>query len=59
MMVEVTIVIPSLVRADLYALLLCGEDSKYGRKVYDDYFEVFCVLLAKYGKSSPLASGNF
>jgi hypothetical protein len=48
-----------LARADLYALLLCGEDSEYGRKVYDDYFEVFCVLLAKYGKSSPLASGNF
>jgi hypothetical protein len=38
--VEAIIVIPSLVRADLYALLPFSEDSEYGHKAYIDYIEV-------------------
>jgi hypothetical protein len=45
--------------AGLYALLQCGEDSKYGHKVYDGSFEVFRTLLAEDGESSPPASQNF
>jgi hypothetical protein len=62
MVVETIVVIPSLpslARADLYALLQCGEDSEYGRKAYGGYIEVFWALLAKDGESSPPASGNF
>jgi hypothetical protein len=43
----------------LYALLQCGEDSEYGRKAYDGYFEVFRVLLVEDSESSPPASENF
>jgi hypothetical protein len=43
----------------LYALLQCGEDSKYKRKTYDGYFEVFYALLVKDEKSSSPTSGNF
>jgi hypothetical protein len=57
--VEAVIVVPSPVRAGLYALLQCGKDSEYRRKAYVRYFEVFHVLLAEDGESSPLASGNF
>jgi glucosinolate gamma-glutamyl hydrolase len=43
----------------LYALLQYGEDSEYGRKAYNGYFEVFRMLLVKDGESSLPASGNF
>jgi hypothetical protein len=49
----------SLVHDGLYALLQCGEDSEYGRKAYDGYFEVFRVLLVEDSESSPPASENF
>jgi hypothetical protein len=45
--------------ADLYALLQCSEDSEYGCKAYNGYFEVFHALLAEDGDSSLLACGNF
>jgi hypothetical protein len=57
--VEAVIIVPSPVRAGLYALLQCGKDFEYGRKAYVRYFEVFHVLLAEDGESSLLASGNF
>jgi glucosinolate gamma-glutamyl hydrolase len=43
----------------LYALLQCGDDSKYRRKAYNGYFAVFRALLVEDGDSSPSASGNF
>jgi hypothetical protein len=57
--VETIVVILSLTCAGLYTLLQCVEDSDYGCKLYGRYFEVFHVLLAKDGESSPAASGNF
>jgi hypothetical protein len=39
--VEAIVIVPSLVRADLYALLQCSEDFEYGRKAYGGYIEVF------------------
>jgi hypothetical protein len=53
------IIVPSSAHADLYTLLQCGEDSKYGRKAYGGYIEVFWSLLTEDGESSPPASGNF
>jgi glucosinolate gamma-glutamyl hydrolase len=53
---EVIVVIPSSVRADLYALLQCREDSEYMRKTYDNYIEVFRALMVEDG---PPASRNF
>jgi hypothetical protein len=50
-MVETIVVIPSPARADLYALLQCGKDSKYGRKTYGGYIEVFQALLVEDGES--------
>jgi hypothetical protein len=49
-MVETIVVIPSPARADLYALLQCGKDSKYGRKTYGGYIEVFQALLVEDGE---------
>jgi hypothetical protein len=57
--VEAIIVVPSLARADLYALLQCGEDSEYWCKAYGGYIEVFWMLVAEDDESSPSASGNF
>jgi hypothetical protein len=57
--VEAIVVVPSLARADLYALLQCGEDFEYGRKAYSGYIEVFWVLVVDVGEASPLASGDF
>jgi glucosinolate gamma-glutamyl hydrolase len=57
--VEAVVIILSSMRAGLYALLQCVEDSEYGCKAYGHYFEVFHVLLAKDGESSLPASGNF
>jgi hypothetical protein len=54
--VEAIVVILSPTHADLYALLQCSEDSKYGRKTYYGYIEVF---WAEDSESSPSASGNF
>jgi hypothetical protein len=53
------IVTPSLARADLYALLQCGEDSEYRRKVYGGYIEVSWAVVVVDGESSPSTSGNF
>jgi hypothetical protein len=39
--VEAIVVVPSPTRANLYALLQCGEDSEYRRKAYGGYIEVF------------------
>jgi hypothetical protein len=55
----VVVVVLSSTRAGLYVLLQCVEDSEYGCKTYDRYFEVFHVLLAKDGESSPTVSENF
>jgi hypothetical protein len=69
--VEAVVVILSSVRFSLYALLQCSKDSEYGCKEYDCHFEVeidlsggedfevFHVLLAEDGESSPPSSGNF
>jgi hypothetical protein len=57
--VEAIVVIPSLERANLYALLQCDEDFEYGCKTYGGYIEVLRTLLVKDGESSPPASGNF
>jgi hypothetical protein len=57
--VEAIIVVPSLARADLYALLQCDENSEYWCKVYGGCIEVFWMLVAEDDKSSPSASGNF
>jgi hypothetical protein len=54
--VEAIIVVPSLTRADLYALLQCGKDSEYGHKAYGGYIKMF---WAEDGESSPSTSGNF
>jgi hypothetical protein len=39
--VEVIVIIPPPTCADLYVLLQRGENSKYGRKTYGGYIEVF------------------
>jgi hypothetical protein len=39
--VEAIVVVLSPMRADLYALLQCSDDFKYGCKAYDGYTEVF------------------
>jgi hypothetical protein len=39
--VEAIVIVPSPVRADLYALLQCGDDSEYGHKTYSGYIKVF------------------
>jgi hypothetical protein len=57
--VEAISIVPSLTRADLYALLQCSEDSEYGRKEYGGYIEVLWTLLAEDGESSPPVNGNF
>jgi hypothetical protein len=57
--VEAIVVIPSPMRANLYALLQCGEDSEYVHKTYGGYIEVFRTLVVEDGESSPPASGNF
>jgi hypothetical protein len=57
--VEAIVIVILSVRADLYILLQCGEDSGYGRKTYGGYIEVFRTLLVEDGESSPPASGNF
>jgi hypothetical protein len=57
--VEAIVVIPSLERANLYALLQCDEDFEYGHKTYGGYIEVFRTLLVEDDESSPLASRNF
>jgi glucosinolate gamma-glutamyl hydrolase len=54
--VEAIVVVPSPTRAELYALLQCGEDSEYRRKAYGGYIEVF---WEEDGESSPPPSGNF
>jgi hypothetical protein len=57
--VEAIIVVPSVTRTNLYNQLQCGEDSEYGRKAYNDYFEVFHVLRAEDDKSLRPTSKNF
>jgi glucosinolate gamma-glutamyl hydrolase len=47
--VKAIIIIPSPMRANLYALLQCGEDSEYGRKTYGGYIEVFWALVVEDG----------
>jgi hypothetical protein len=59
LVVEASVVVPSVACARIYALLQCGEDSEYERKAYDGYFEVFHAQLVENGESSLLASGNF
>jgi hypothetical protein len=54
----IIIIIPSPMRANLYALMQCGEDSEYGRKTYGGYIEVFWALVVEDGESSLPASGN-
>jgi hypothetical protein len=58
-MVETIVVVPSPAHANLYALLQCSEDSKYERKTYGNYIEVFQALMVEDSESSPPASGNF
>jgi hypothetical protein len=57
--VETVVIIPLAAGGGLYALLQCGEDSVYGHKAYDGYFEMFRALLAEDGESSPPTSRNF
>jgi hypothetical protein len=69
--VEAVVVILSSVRFGLYALLQCSKDSECGCKAYGCYFEVeidlpggedfevFHVLLAEDGESSPPSRENF
>jgi hypothetical protein len=59
LVVKAVVVIPTSTRASLYALLQCGEDSKYRCKSYGGYFEVFRRILAEDGESSRLACGNY
>jgi hypothetical protein len=57
--VETVVVVLLSTCTGVYALLPCGEDSEYGHKAYDSYFEVFRTLLVEDDESSPSASGNF
>jgi hypothetical protein len=57
--VEAIIIIPSPTHADLYALLQCGDDSKYTCKTYGGYIKVFWALLVENSESSSPTSENF